>query len=67
MISVGCAALRRHVDERIKPKIHAFGHIHDEKGIDNHGVFQRGGARFVNCSVCDNRGRLINNGIEVEF
>ena len=25
IVQVGCAALRRHVEERIKPKIHAFG------------------------------------------
>ncbi len=29
---VGSKSLTRHVTERIKPLIHAFGHIHDEKG-----------------------------------
>ena len=33
-IHVGCAALARHVAERIRPKLHAFGHIHDEPGIE---------------------------------
>lgn len=65
MISVGCNSLRKHV-EVWQPKIHAFGHIHDEKGINNYGVYHRGGTVFVNCSVCDNRGNLVNNGIVLE-
>src|SRR5690606_8023999 len=49
-IHVGCAALARHVAERIRPKLHAFGHIHDEPGIENHGATVRGATRYVNCS-----------------
>jgi Icc-related predicted phosphoesterase len=65
LIQVGCASLRKRVAQ-IKPKIHIFGHIHDEKGVSNAGVFERDGTKFVNCSVCDNRGNLINNGVVID-
>lgn len=65
LIQVGCAALRKRVAQ-IKPKVHIFGHIHDEKGVSNAGVFERDGTKFVNCSVCDNRGNLINNGVVID-
>ena len=66
LVQVGCAALRRHVDERIRPKIHAFGHLHDEKGISNYGMFTRGTTRFINCSCCDLAGKLKNHGFVVD-
>jgi Icc-related predicted phosphoesterase len=62
LVQVGCAALRRHVEERVKPTIHAFGHIHDEKGVSNYGKYTRHDTLFVNCSVCDLQGRFQNNG-----
>lgn len=64
LIQVGCNALRKRV-EAIKPKLHIFGHIHDEKGVLNHGVYERNGTRYVNCSVCDIKGRFKHNGIVV--
>lgn len=66
LIQVGCAALRRHVEERIRPQIHAFGHIHDEKGIRNYGMFTRGATQFINCSCCNLATKLKNNGFVVE-
>ncbi|TWT80339.1 Calcineurin-like phosphoesterase superfamily domain protein [Planctomycetes bacterium CA13] len=66
LVQVGCAALRRHVDERINPKIHAFGHLHDEKGISNYGMFTRGATQFINCSCCNLAVKLKNNGFVVE-
>ena len=67
IVQVGCAALRRHVDERVQPKIHAFGHLHDEKGISNYGMFTRGATKFINCACCDLAGKLKNNGFVVEL
>ncbi len=67
LIQVGCAALRRHVDERIRPKIHAFGHLHDEKGVSNYGMFTRGATQFINCSCCNLASKLMNNGFVVEL
>jgi Icc-related predicted phosphoesterase len=67
LVQVGCAALRRQVDERIRPRFHAFGHIHDEKGISNYGMYTRGATQFVNCSCCDLAGKLKNHGFVVEL
>ena len=36
----GCKALRRHVLERIKPKLCLFGHIHNNKNIINSGTLK---------------------------
>ena len=44
---VGCQDLRE-VVERIKPKVHVFGHVHY-----GHGMKVVGGTTFVNASVCD--------------
>ena len=62
-IHVGSQSLMRHVVNRVQPKIHAFGHIHDEPGIVNFGVLERDGVTFVNCACCDNRNQLVNHGI----
>jgi Icc-related predicted phosphoesterase len=67
LIQVGCAALRRHVETRVKPKIHAFGHIHDEKGISNYGIYTRGTTQYINCSCCDLTGHLKNQGFVVNL
>jgi Icc-related predicted phosphoesterase len=55
------------VHERIKPRIHAFGHIHDEQGIRNCDLIMRDTTQFINCSVCDISGRFENNGFVVEI
>lgn len=46
---VGSKSLRQHVISRIKPKIHAFGHIHECGGIMIDSVL----TKFVNASVMD--------------
>ena len=66
LVHVGSKSLRKHVVERIQPRFHAFGHIHDENGIENFGTLTRGETTFINCSCCDLRGRLKNNGFIVE-
>ncbi|EMI20236.1 metallophosphoesterase domain containing 2 [Rhodopirellula maiorica SM1] len=67
LIQVGCMALRHHVEQRIKPQIHAFGHLHDEKGISNYGIFTRGATQFINCSCCNLAAKLTNNGFVIEL
>ncbi len=67
LIHVGSQSLTRQVEERIRPKVHSFGHIHDERGVRNYGMLVRDGIRFINCSCCDNVGRLVNNGFVVEI
>lgn len=53
--SVGCKRLRAKVDQ-IKPKVHVFGHIHEEMG-----QVEIGGTMFINASVVDERYRLWHN------
>lgn len=45
----GCEELHAAVD-RIKPKVHAFGHIHL-----SHGTGRAGNTLFVNASICTER------------
>lgn len=66
-IHVGSKSLMRHVEKRIQPKIHAFGHLHDEKDIANAGMVVRNGVQFINCSCCDLACRLRNHGFVVEI
>ena len=66
-IHVGSKSLTRHVLERIRPKYHAFGHIHDEPDIVNFGIHEQDGIQFINCSCCDLSGKLKNNGLVIEL
>lgn len=66
LVQVGCKSLRRHVDERIEPRIHAFGHIHDERGINNYGMLTLGETQFINCACCNQRCELKHNGFVVD-
>jgi len=43
---VGCEELLRAV-ERVRPRLHVFGHIHE-----GYGQHEQGGTRFVNASSC---------------
>jgi predicted phosphohydrolase len=66
-IHVGSKSLTRHVTQRIKPLIHAFGHIHDENAIKNFGVKVESGITFMNCSCCDIGNRLVHHGFVCEI
>ncbi|GAB9477257.1 Calcineurin-like phosphoesterase [Globisporangium polare] len=43
----GCEALAREVDDRIRPQLHVFGHIHE-----GYGVVSNGTTMFANASAC---------------
>jgi Icc-related predicted phosphoesterase len=44
---VGCEELAKAVKERIKPRLHVFGHIHEEAGrLDQDGII------YVNAATC---------------
>lgn len=58
---VGCEDLLTAVN-RIKPKIHVFGHIHED-----YGVLKTNNTTFINASVLDVRYRNANNPIMIEF
>jgi|JI9StandDraft_2_1071091.scaffolds.fasta_scaffold03007_2 Icc-related predicted phosphoesterase len=66
-IHVGSNSLTKHVTQRIKPMIHAFGHIHDEKEIRNFGHVLDKGTNFINCSCCDVANQLVNHGFVVQL
>ncbi len=65
-IHVGSKSLTRHVEQRIQPRIHAFGHLHDETGIRNFGTVTLGDTQFINCSVVNLDGEFANNGMLIE-
>ena len=58
---VGCEDLLEAV-KRVKPKIHAFGHIHQQNGIK-----EEFGIKFINCAVMDNQYNLIYDPIDVIY
>jgi len=59
--NVGCASLFKRV-MKIKPRIHCFGHIHDNKGIYNSGVRKYKDITFINAS-CLTHFNTLNNGV----
>jgi len=59
--NVGCEALLAAL-ERVQPRLHVFGHIHEGYGRE-----QRGGTLFVNASNCDRAYRPVNPPIVVDL
>jgi len=69
--TVGCKSLYNHV-LRVKPKLHVFGHVHDNYGGKpcrclNNGVFEHEGIKFVNASVVRHGSERINQPIVVDL
>lgn len=60
-VHVGCQELRKAVQERIKPHIHCFGHIHECGGK----IAKIGDTTYVNCSYVDERYRPVNSPIRL--
>lgn len=48
----GSMMLRMNLDERVKPKLHFFGHIHEQHGKDI--IFKRPGVSLENTTQCFN-------------
>lgn len=57
--NVGCVDLLDAV-KRVRPRIHAFGHIHED-----YGVVERDGTVFVNACSADHKYRLVNKPITI--
>lgn len=60
-LNVGCEELLKTL-ERVKPKLHVFGHIHS-----GHGVEQYGSITLVNAAICDDYYRPVNPAITVDI
>lgn len=58
---LGSEGLRLAVIERVKPKVHIFGHIHE-----GYGTIEINGTRFVNASYCNAQYEPVNEPQEVE-
>ena len=65
-VHVGCKSLMNRVQE-IRPKVHAFGHIHDEPNCYNHGLMKRDGITFINASSYINKSELLNQGVYYDY
>jgi predicted phosphodiesterase len=59
---VGCDDLLREVVERVRPRLHVFGHIHEAYGRE-----ARDGITFVNASSCDLRHDPVHPPIVVDL
>ena len=55
----GSRSLYNEVVDRIKPKIHCFGHIHNDYGIYDH----ESGVKFINASNLDESYKITNKPI----
>jgi Icc-related predicted phosphoesterase len=60
--NVGCELLRHQVENRIKPLLHVFGHIHGA-----YGAAYVKDTLYVNASTCDERYEPINKPIVVDL
>ncbi|MDJ0973317.1 MAG: metallophosphatase domain-containing protein [Planctomycetota bacterium] len=58
---VGCADLLEAV-QRVRPRVHVFGHIHE-----GYGTTESDGTTFINASTCDLRYRPVNPPIVYEL
>ena len=59
---VGCADLLVTVQDRVKPKFHIFGHIHE-----SHGVWSDGTTTFVNATICDSKYMPVQSPIVFDY
>lgn len=53
---VGCSSLTNKVNNLKKLRLHLFGHVHDNLGCLNQGVFVRAGVIFANSACKSHRG-----------
>jgi predicted phosphohydrolase len=57
----GCEELRAAV-ERVRPRVHIFGHIHESYGVQDYD-----GIRYVNACTCDERYRPVNPPVVIDL
>jgi Icc-related predicted phosphoesterase len=61
-MNVGCELLRHQLENRLKPLLHVFGHIHGAYGA----VYNRE-TLYVNASICTERYEPSNKPIIVDL
>lgn len=59
---VGCVELLATVRQRVRPRLHVFGHIHD-----NPGQWTDGATTFVNAAACDRKYRPVQAPVLVDI
>lgn len=59
---VGCAELLTTVIDRVKPKYHIFGHIHED-----YGTWDDGTTKYINASICSQREKPINKPVVFDY
>jgi len=62
-INCGSISLRNHVITRIKPKLHVFGHIHEDGGK----ILDTNVTKFVNASYVDENYKPVNKAVKIEL
>lgn len=60
--NLGCELLYNHVNGRVKPLIHVFGHIHGSYGERLHN-----GVQYINASCLDESYNPVNRPIDIEI
>lgn len=58
---VGSQSLKKHVKDRIKPKLHVFGHIHEHGGL----TLETESTTFVNASHVNEHYEPVNNPVRI--
>lgn len=60
-LDLGCSELLS-VVKRVRPRLHIFGHIHEQ-----YGVKKCWGITFANASICDHANRVNRNPLAIEY
>ena len=61
--SIGCPALRKEILERVKPKLHVFGHLHLDGGKSK----KIGDTTFVNAAMMDEDYRIARRPVVIDL
>uniref|UniRef100_A0AC35TUP6 Metallophos_C domain-containing protein n=1 Tax=Rhabditophanes sp. KR3021 TaxID=114890 RepID=A0AC35TUP6_9BILA len=58
----GCGDLLNAVEQRIKPKAHVYGYVHE-----NHGLSTNSQTIFINASICNHDLKTVNMPIVFDY
>jgi Icc-related predicted phosphoesterase len=62
-LHVGCEDLRKAVQDQVRPRLHCFGHIHEEGGK----ITKIDGTTYANCSFVNVDYQPVNSAIRLVF